>query len=91
MEILLLLTASIVVIFAASIPAMRYEKKTGKKLGRGAAAAGFQVINGLFQPSAANAAQIIEEQREAVKAKPSPEDKGLDEMISNYISSKKQE
>jgi hypothetical protein len=33
------------------------------------------VVNELFAPSAQNAAIIVEEQREAIKPMPSPEDK----------------
>ena len=80
---------AVVLVTAVSIYAIRNERKTGKKLGRGSAAAGLQAINELFQPSAANAALIIEEQREARKPLPSPEDKGLDELIAEHISSRK--
>ena len=50
-------------------------KRSGKRrFGRGSGAA-MSVVNEMFQPSAANAAVIIEEKREARKAMPSPEDK----------------
>ena len=71
---------------AISIPAIRYEKRTGKKLGRGSALAGLQVINELFQPSAANSALIIEEQREARVANPSPEDKLFEGILDDYLT-----
>lgn len=50
-------------------------KRAGKRrFGRGSGAA-MSVVNELFQPSAANAAVILEEKREARKAMPAPEDK----------------
>jgi hypothetical protein len=50
-------------------------KRAGKRrFGRGSGAA-MSVVNELFQPSAANAAVVIEEKREARKAMPSPDDK----------------
>ena len=89
MEPILFVWGAVGLVTAVSIYAIRNERKSGKKLGRGSAAAGLQVINELFQPSAANAALIIEEQREARKPLPSPEDKGLDELIAEHISSRK--
>jgi len=50
-------------------------KRSGKRrFGRGSGAA-MSVVNELFQPSAANAAVVIEEKREARKAMPAPDDK----------------
>lgn len=86
MDSVVLVSGAVVLVAAVSIYAIRNERRTGKKLGRGSAAAGLEVINELFQPSAANAALIIEEQREARKATPSPEDKGLDELIAEYVA-----
>lgn len=79
----------VAIVFAGvifSIPARRHEKRTGKKLGRGAAGAALHTINELFQPSQANASQVIEEQREARVAKPAAGDKDLDTLISEHIS-----
>jgi hypothetical protein len=58
-----------------SIPARRFEKRTGKKLGRGAGAAVLDSLNMIYQPSAQNAAEIREEQKEMRTAIPAAEDK----------------
>lgn len=59
------LAAIVAVAWLVSIPARRYEKRTGKKMGRGAAGAGLNAVNEIFQPSAANASVTVEEQRES--------------------------
>lgn len=74
-ELLIILVTFAAVVALATIPAKRYEKRTGKKLGRGASAAMMSVVNELFQPSAANAAIVLEEQKEQRTAIPSGEDK----------------
>ena len=79
MEILIALSALVVCAWLLTIPARRYEKRTGKKLGRGAAGAGLGVVQELFQPSAANAAVIVEEQREARTPMPAAEDKNFED------------
>lgn len=58
-----------------SIPARRYEKRTGKKLGRSGIASAMNAMNEIFQPSAANAAVVIEEQQEQRTAIPSAADR----------------
>lgn len=72
MELLVAGIAIVAVAILASIPAWRYERRTGKKMGRGTAGAAFASVQELFQPSAANAATIVEEQKEARHALPSP-------------------
>ena len=52
-----------------------HAKKTGKKRTSGAMSGALGVVNELFAPIAHNAAIIVEEQREAIKPMPSPEDK----------------
>lgn len=74
MELLIVLGGIVAVAVIASIPAWRYERRTGRKLGRSGAAAGLGVVQELFQPSAANASAVIEEQREARHAIPAPGD-----------------
>jgi hypothetical protein len=74
-ELLITLTAIVVFAFIASIPARMHAKKTGKKRTSGAMSGALGVVNELFAPSAHNAAIIVEEQREAIKPMPSPEDK----------------
>jgi hypothetical protein len=75
MELLLTLTAILIFALIASIPAQMHAKKTGKKRPSGAMSGALGVVNELFAPSAQNAAIIVEEQREAIKPMPSPEDK----------------
>jgi hypothetical protein len=75
MELVVALAAIVVVALLASIPSWRESKRTGKKKRGGSMAAAMGVVNELFAPSAANAAHIIEEQSEARKPIPSPEDK----------------
>lgn len=89
MELVAFLIALVFISVVLSIPARRYEKRTGKKLGRGAAGAALHTMNELFQPSQANASQVIEEQREARVAKPAAGDKDLDTLISEQISNAK--
>ena len=74
MELLVVLGGIVVIAVIASIPAWRYERRTGRKLGRSGAAAGLGVVQEIFQASAANAAVSIEEQREARHAIPAPGD-----------------
>jgi hypothetical protein len=74
-ELLITLTAIVVFAIIASIPARMHAKKTGKKRTSGAMSGALGVVNELFAPSAHNAAIIVEEQREAIKPMPSPEDK----------------
>lgn len=64
-----------VLVWLGSIPARRYEKRTGKKLGRSGAASAMYAMNEVFQPSAANASLIIQEQQEQRTAMPSADDK----------------
>ena len=75
MELLLTLTGILIFAIIASIPARMHSKKTGKKRPSGAMSGALGVVNELFAPSAQNAAIIVEEQREAIKPMPSPEDK----------------
>ena len=58
-----------------SIPARRYEKRTGKKLGRSTAAALMNTVNEIYAPSAHNATQVLEEAKVRREAIPAPEDK----------------
>ncbi len=76
---ILALAGIVVVSLILTIPARRYEKRTGKKLGRGAVGAGLGVVQEFFQPSAANAALIAEEQREARTPMPAAEDKNFED------------
>ncbi len=69
------LTGILVFAIIASIPARIHAKKTGKKRPSGAMSGPLGVVNELFAPSAQNAAIVVEEQREAIKPIPSPEDK----------------
>ncbi len=75
MELLMTLTGILVFAIIASIPARIHAKKTGKKRPSGAMSGPLGVVNELFAPSAQNAAIVVEEQREAIKPMPSPEDK----------------
>jgi hypothetical protein len=75
MELLITVTAILIFAIIASIPARMHAKKTGKKRTSGAMSGALGVVNELFAPSAHNAAIIVEEQREAIKPMPSPEDK----------------
>ena len=74
MELAVIFGLVIAIAILASIPARRYERRTGKKLGRSGSAVGLGVVQELFQPSAANAAVVLEEQREARQAIPAPGD-----------------
>lgn len=65
MELLLVLGGVVAIGFIASIPARRYEKRTGKKLGRSGGAAALSVAQDIFQPTASISATVQEEQREA--------------------------
>lgn len=77
-ELIYVVVAITAIAWLLSIPARRYEKRTGKKLGRSGAAGMMNVLNELYLPSAANAAIIVEEQRERRVAIPSPEDKDFE-------------
>lgn len=79
MELILWLVGIVAVAWMLSIPARRYEKRTGKKLGRGAGAAVLDSLNVVYQPSAAHAAELLNEQREQRTAIPSAADKPFDE------------
>lgn len=74
MELIIVFGLIVVIAVVASIPAWRYERRTGRKLGRSGAAAGLGIVQELFQPSAANASAVLEEQREARHAIPAPGD-----------------
>ena len=78
MELLYVLGGIVALSVVLSIPAWRYEKRTGKKLGRAAAASMMNVVNELYLPSAANAAVILDEAKERRVAIPSPEDKDFE-------------
>ena len=54
---------------------LRYSNKKRKFKKYPIAPAALGVVNELYQPSASNAALIVEEQKVARKAMPSPEDK----------------
>ena len=75
MELVLTVSGIVVAACLLAIPARRYEKRTGKKLGRHAASGMMSVVNELFNPSAANSAVILEEQKERRTAIPAAEDK----------------
>ena len=60
-----------------SIPALRYEKRTGKKLGRFAASALMNTVNEIYAPSAYHATATLEQSKERRVAIPSPEDKSF--------------
>ena len=86
MELVVIVLAFVGIVVLATIPAKRYEKRTGKKLGRGASAAMMSVVNELFQPSAANAAIVLEEQKEQRTAIPSGEDKDFaNKTLTNVL------
>lgn len=74
MELVIILAIIVVIAILGAMPTLVRNKRLGKK-GVSALSAGLGVINELYAPSAKNAAVIQEEQREAVKPKPSPEDK----------------
>lgn len=75
MELILWLAGIVAVSLLLSIPARRYEKRTGKKLGRGAGAAVLDSLNVIYQPSAAHSAEILNEQKEQRTAIPATTDK----------------
>lgn len=74
MELVIILVAILVIAILFAIPTMIRNKKLGRR-STAALSAGLGVINELYAPSAKNAAVIQEEQREAVKPIPPPEDK----------------
>lgn len=75
-------------ISVVGIAAQRREKRTGQKLGRGAAANMLGAVNEAFQPLASNASLILEEQKNRVVATPSPEDKDLGRLIRDFEAKK---
>jgi hypothetical protein len=79
MELVLWLVGIVAFAWLLSIPARRYEKRTGKRLGRGAGAAVLDSLNVIYQPSATHSAEILNEQREQRTAIPSAADKPFDE------------
>ena len=64
----------LVLALLVGIPAMIRNRKIGRR-GGSALSGALGVVNELYQPSAKNAAVIVEAQREATKPMPSPEDK----------------
>ena len=78
MELILWLVGIVAVAWLLSIPARRFEKRTGKKMGRHAASGMLSVVNELFSPSAANAAVVLEEQKERRVGIPAGEDKDFE-------------
>lgn len=78
MELVVVIGAIIAFAILLSIPARRFEKRTGKKMGRHAASGMLSVVNELFSPSAANAAVVLEEQKERRVGIPAGEDKDFE-------------
>ena len=74
MELVIVFSFIGVIAVLGALPTMIRNKKLGKR-GVSALSAGLGVINELYAPSAKNAAVIREEQSEAIKPLPSPEDK----------------
>jgi hypothetical protein len=89
MELVLWLVGIVAFAWLLSIPARRYEKRTGKKLGRGAGAAVLDSLNVIYQPSAAHSAEILNEQREQRTAIPSAADKPFDDKTITIVVSDK--
>ncbi|MEY4397293.1 MAG: hypothetical protein RLZZ40_1049 [Actinomycetota bacterium] len=75
MELAFLLGGIVALSVILSIPAWRYQKRTGKKLGRAAAVAVMNTVNEIYAPSAHHATEILEEGKERRVAIPSPEGK----------------
>jgi competence protein ComGC len=73
-ELAIVLAVIVVIALLGAMPTLIRNKRLGKK-GVSALSAGLGVINELYAPSAKNAAVIQEEKREAIKPKPSPEEK----------------
>lgn len=90
MELILWLAGVVGVAWILSIPARRYHKRTGKKLGRGAGAAVVDSLNVIYQPSAAHATELLNEQREQRTAIPSAADKPFDEKSITIAIPEKQ-
>ena len=67
------LIAGAILVLAILIPALIPPRRPGKKARR--IASSFGVFNEIFHPEAVKALEVIEEQAEAVKPMPSPEDK----------------
>jgi hypothetical protein len=61
---------------------LEYLRKSMRKRSSGASGA-LGIFNELYNPSAHSAQTIVEEQRRAVVAKPSPTDKDLDRKKEN--------
>ena len=72
---LILAGLGIVLLFVPLPKKIRTRKKPKRFKKYPIAGAALGVVNELYQPSAANAAVIVEEQKLARKATPSPEDK----------------
>lgn len=70
----ILLIAVVVVPLAVGLPIQRRNKKLGKK-GRSAMGVGLAAMNELFHPAANETSIVVEERKEAIAPKPSPEDK----------------
>jgi hypothetical protein len=74
MELLFILGFIVVIALLVGVPVMIRNNKLGRRTSSGLAGA-LGVVNELYQPSAKNSAVIVEEQNQAVKPMPSPEDK----------------
>ena len=72
LELVLALVLVVAGIGAAALMSLGDKKPRARS---GALTGALGVLNELYAPSAKNASIILEEQREAVKPKPSPEDK----------------
>lgn len=72
--LILTLIAVVVVPLVVGIPIQRRNKKLGKKT-RSALGAGLSAMNEVFHPAANEHSIVVEERKEAVAPKPSPEDK----------------
>lgn len=76
MNLWILALLAVAVLALLLFPVSAKEKPRRRKHYRASGAVMFG-INEVFQPTAANASMILEEQRESRKALPSPEDKPL--------------
>jgi hypothetical protein len=70
-----LAAAGIVLLFAPIPKKLRDSEKPKKFKKYPTSGAALGVVNEIFQPTAANASVVVEEQKVARKATPSPEDK----------------
>lgn len=68
------MVAVVIVPLAIGIPAQRRFKKLGKKA-RSGMGAGLSALNEVFHPAASATTIVVEERKEAMAPKPSPEDK----------------